>query len=125
VVRRFKTEAPEVDTTARVHVVQHSDWNERQTTPAALAYVRAETDYVRIRDANAYLNVAGGDGAFEATALGHPRLGPAWAAAFDYYPPRERLDFSDTGELLHLLGVGELGFDAFRERYLAPSNDAE
>jgi len=38
---------------------------------------------------------------------------------FAYYPPTVRLDFSDTGELLYILGMGEIGVDAFRERFLA------
>ena len=36
----------------------------------------------------------------------------------DYYDPNHRLDFSDTGELLHILGLGEMGIDGFRERFL-------
>lgn len=109
---------PNVDTRTRIHVVQHADWNEDQTTPEALAFAREHTDYIRIRDANAYLNLAGGDSAFEAAALAHSRFGTMWRAAFSYYPPSERLDFSDTGELMHILGLGEMGIDAYRSRFL-------
>lgn len=118
VVRRIRTASPAVETTDRIHVVQHSNWNEDQTTDAALAYTKDETEYIRIRDANANLNVEGGDQAFVRAAVDHPVFGASWRAAFAYYDPDVRLDFSDTGELMHILGLGELGFDEFRARYL-------
>ena len=43
---------PAAVTGARVHVVQHSDWNESVTSPGKLAYVRANADYRRIPDGN-------------------------------------------------------------------------
>lgn len=119
VVKRIREASPAIDATTRIHVVQHSNWNEEQTTDAALAYSKEYTHYIRIRDANAYLNTAGGNDAFQRAAVAHPVFGAAWRAAFAYYDPAERLDFSDTGELLHILGLGEMGFDAFRERFLA------
>lgn len=118
-LKRIRQEAPDVDTTSRVHVVQHSDWNEDQTTDAALDYAKANAHYIRIRDANAYLNIRGGDEAFERAATSHPEFADTWKAAFEYYDPDERLDFSDTGELLHILGLGELGVDKFRQRFLS------
>lgn len=123
VVRRIKDEDPGVDTASRIHVVQHSKWNEEQTTEAALAYTTNETHYIKIPDANAYLNVKGGDARFQAAATAHPVFGSAWKAAFEYYNPKERLDFSDTGELLYLLGLGEVGIDAFRSQFLEVSED--
>jgi hypothetical protein len=102
----------------RIFVVQHSDWNEEQTTPEALAYVKNMATYIRINDANRYLNIKGGDVVFVKAALAHPNYGKYWKAAFDYYPPTERLDFSDTGELFHILKRGELGVNAFKEHFL-------
>ncbi len=121
VVKRIRKEAPGVDTSFRIHVVQHSQWNEDQTTAEALEYTRGATDYIRIADANAYLNVQGGNASFEAAARAHPVFGPVWKAAFAYYDPNERLDFSDTGELFRILGLGEIGIDAFRTRFLEVS----
>ena len=118
VVAQIKTQLPELETNTRIHVVQHSDWNENQTTDAALAYTRKHTDYIRIRDANNYLNIKGGNRQFEKSAQAQPRFGQVWKAAFNYYNPRERLDFSDTGELMHILGLGEMGIDDFREQFL-------
>lgn len=118
VVAQIKKQLPELETNTRIHVVQHSDWNEDQTTDAALAYTRNHTDYIKIRDANNYLNIKGGNREFEKSALAHPRFGQVWQAAFTYYNPRQRLDFSDTGELMHILGLGEMSIDGFRKRFL-------
>lgn len=117
-VARLRAKYPQLNTMQRIHVVQHSDWNEDQTTDAALAYTKEHTDYIRIRDANAYLNSTEYNEAFVAAATAHPLFGAMWKAAFAYYDPRERLDFSDTGELLHILSLGELDLDAFRARFL-------
>jgi hypothetical protein len=122
VVRIIREKTPAMDSKTRIHVVQHSDWNEQQTTKEALDYTRTQTHYIRIRDANAYLNRKGGDAAFEKAALAHPVFGPAWKAAFTYYNPQTRLDFSDTGELMHILGLGEISIAEFRQRYLETPN---
>jgi len=121
-VREIKKQMPEVATAERIHVVQHSKWNEGTTTKADLAYAKANTDYIKISDANRYLNQKGGNAVFEKAAVGHPVFGKVWQAAFEYYNPKQRLDFSDTGELLHILGLGELGVDDFRKRFLSPDS---
>lgn len=107
VVRELAQRMPELDT-SRVHVVQHSDRNERTTTAADLRYVRETTDYIRIEDGNwrngtADLNTIT-PGFAERALAGEWR--DAWTAAFDYLDPDERLDFSDTVELLHIVGIG-------------------
>lgn len=118
VVQRINAEHADIDTTQRIHVVQHSNWNEKNCTGALLAYAKKHTDYVNIKDANRYLNEKGGDKAFEKAALEHPVFGPSWQAAFAYYPIERRLDFSDTGELMHILDLGELNIEQFRKRFL-------
>ncbi len=119
VVRRMKNQSPDLDIAKRIHVVQHAKWNEDQTTDAALAYTKKHTHYIKIRDANAYLNIKGGDDAFVKAAIEHPVFGTIWKAAFVYYNPKERLDFSDTGELMHILGLGEIGIEDFKKRFLS------
>jgi hypothetical protein len=119
VVKRIRSQAPDLDTATRIHVVQHSQWNEDQTTDAALTYAREHTHYVKIPDANAYLNIEGGDKAFTEAASNHPNFGTAWRAAFAYYNPEHRLDYSDTGELLHILGLGEMNMENFRQHFLS------
>lgn len=118
VLGRVRQQRPALDTTARIHIVQHSNWNEKQTTPADLAFVKTHTDYIRIPDANAYLNRKGGCPRFVAAAVEHPRFGSAWQAAFAYYDPAHRLDFSDTGALMRIVGLGPLDIDAFHARFL-------
>ncbi len=118
VVKRLRQEHPEIETHRRIHVIQHSRWNEDQTTPEALEYVKMHARYVRISDANRYLNVKGGDVAFTQAAIEHPVFGPSWQAAFKYYDPVKRLDFSDTGELLYILGLGEMSVTDFMKRFL-------
>ena len=124
VVAEIERSRPRLDGRRRIHVVQHSDWNEGQTTPAALHFTRTHTDYIRIRDANAYLRLPGGDSAFAAAARAHPAFGSFWRAAFAYYDPGTMIDFSDTGELMHLLGLGEIDINGFRQRFLEPRAQA-
>ena len=123
VVKRIQHQLPDLNTVKRIHVVQHSNWNERQTTDAALAYTKKHTDYIRIRDANRFLNIKGGNGPFEEAATKHPVFGTVWEAAFTYYKPEHRLDFSDTGELMHILGLKEIGIDDFRARFLVSTEE--
>ena len=107
VVRNLKQTG--VNTNQRVHVVQHSKWNEDKTTSADLSYVRNETDYIKIDDGNNPNNTADlndRDRGFSQCAL-NGRFASAWRAAFDYYPASQLVDFSDTVELLHIVGVGK------------------
>jgi hypothetical protein len=127
VVTRIKAAHPAIDTRRSIIVVQHSSWNEEQATPVKLAYTKANTTYVRIPDANAYDALAVGDPSaktFVDAALANRTYGKFWRAAFAYYPPvgadTGRLDFSDTGELMHILGLGEMDVATFRSRYLSP-----
>ncbi len=52
-VKKIKIELPQIKTTDRIHIVQHSNWNEEVTSPEALNYVKAQTDYHKIPDGNA------------------------------------------------------------------------
>jgi len=119
VVKRLRAALPQVDPVKRIHVVQHSKWNESHTTPEALAYTKDNTDYIRISDANRYLSSSKGNEEFARAATGHPVFGPVWKAAFAYFDPAKKLDFSDTGELMRILGLGEIGLEEFRSRFLA------
>jgi len=121
VVRLIQRQTPDLNTTQRIHVVQHSKWNENQTTESALEYTKKHTHYIRIKDANRFLNVKGGNKEFEEAATQHPIFGASWSAAFAYYDAKERLDFSDTGELLRILNLGEISIDDFRRRFLSKS----
>jgi len=125
VVRRVQQARPDLDTRTRVHVVQHSGVNEWIGWFWNLRFVRGETDYRRIANANDYLKLRGGNRRFEQLATAHQSVGPVWSAAFKYYDPRRALDFSDTGALLHILGLGEPDIDSFASMYLVDAAGGE
>jgi hypothetical protein len=126
VVTRIKEMRPAIDTRKSIVVVQHSSWNEERSTPKKLAYSKANTTYLKIPDANAHDALPVGAPSaktFVDAALANRTYGKYWRAAFAYYPPLEprtgHLDFSDTGELTHILGLGEVDVATFRSRYLS------
>lgn len=51
-VREIKSASPDTDLKSRIHVVQHSDWNEEVTSPDALNFVKENTSYHKIADGN-------------------------------------------------------------------------
>ena len=106
VVREIKRQRPNLDTSTAIHVVQHNQRNESQSTAEHLAFVMANTAYERIDDgnsANGTADLRQQSDAFETAAL-NGRHGPSWSVAFNYLPASE-LDFSDTVEVLHILGI--------------------
>ena len=108
VIRSIRRSNPAINTRNRIHVVQHSDWNERMTDQGDLSYTRANADYIRIEDgnfANATADLNTRSASFVAMARAGQH-GSAWNAAFEYLNPNTKLDFSDTVELLHILGIG-------------------
>lgn len=119
VIRKIKEQNPDIDTIQKIHVVQHSDWNEDQTTDEDLAYVKKESGYIRISDANAYFNDRDGNPSFAERASADETYGPMWSAAFEYLDPSQRVDFSDTGELLAILGIDRLDVESFADRYFS------
>lgn len=123
------------NTASRVHVVQHSGWNEDHADGADLNYVRNNTNYIRIDDGNNPNGTA--DLRFErgqdfVNVARSSAYASQWNVAFDYLNPNEKVDFSDTVELLHILGIGRdqiADVDEFGRFYLqggstpAPSNN--
>jgi len=100
VVRRIKTTNPGINTNNRIHVIQHSIWNEQMSDQGDLNYSRANTDYVKIDDgngANATADLNQKSTSFVALARAS-QYGAAWNSAFQYLNP--------NNELLHILGVG-------------------
>lgn len=51
-IKRIQADFPEIDTAKRIHVVQHSTWNEENTSLENLNFVRKNTDYHKIPDGN-------------------------------------------------------------------------
>lgn len=107
VVREVVSLRPDLDPSTRIHVIQHSGHNERNTGSEDLAYVRSALDYQRIDDGNEVNGTADFEQpspAFVAAAL-EGRHAEAWSTAFELFGPDPILDFSDTVTVLHILGI--------------------
>ena len=125
-VRRVNQELPDVDTKTRIHLVQHSPWNQDVTTPADLEYVRTHTDYHKIADGNETGNGTPGfktDSAGQWNrAISNVKVGSYWAEArrignkFNGEKGRYTnesikaggLDFSDTSETCWIFGFSSI-----------------
>ncbi|MEO0896784.1 MAG: hypothetical protein AAFY71_10325 [Bacteroidota bacterium] len=135
-VKKVQTKMPEVKTPDRIHVVQHSDWNEEVTDKQALAFVQAETHYHKIPDGNAEGNGTPGfrTPEFEGwrTMLTDSALLSYWELAVDLghqYNGKEGrylneaikangLDFSDHSEVCWILGLADLkDTEAYFQRF--------
>ncbi len=108
VVRSINNTNPGINTRNRIHVVQHSRFNESNSNQSDLRFSQANTDYILIDDGNddnrtADLNMR--SDRFVQLAR-NSQFGSAWNAAFSYLDPNFKLDFSDTVLLLHILGIG-------------------
>jgi len=109
----------------RIRVVQHSTaprFNETLTSPAALALVKRVTDYRPIPDGNFSGNGSaqlGGRSTYFVNTARQSRYASEWEAAFNYLNPEERLDFSDTVEVLYIVDdTDTLTADDFATNYL-------
>ena len=118
VVRRLRRNYSAETTKARIHLVQHSEWNEKYTRNNNLSYVKNNTHYIKIADGNQKENGTAGLLERPGETAGHRQIenfiqlaensifSTIWNAAFSYLSPRnEKLDFSDSVELLHILGI--------------------
>lgn len=121
--KQFKDFNPEQN----VIVIQHSQWNEDYTTRADLNYVKDNTFYIRIDDANPYLQIfgAGFFEEFKLRTLASKDFGEVWETALDFYSHyewganknRPVVDASDTGELMYILGMGKVGLMEVLDMY--------
>ena len=111
----------------RVRVVQHSAgasaFNQKETRSDRLNTVRELATWVPIGNGNvdnATPDFNQRDAGVEARARSS-RYGAEWRYALDKIPAKRRMDFSDTVELLHILGVPKSSVPnvrAFADRYL-------
>lgn len=125
-VRAIQTEQPKIKTAERIHIVQHSNWNEKVTTPEDLAFVQQHANYHKIPDGNATGNGTPGFRSEQAVEikkyLTDPHLLSVWQLAMDlgvkYNGQAGRylnkavaaggLDFSDCSEVCWILGMEDL-----------------
>jgi hypothetical protein len=125
-IRTIQKVIPESTVQDRVHVVQHSDWNEEVTTEEDLAFVKEAVSYRKIPDGNAVGN--GTPGFRSKTAVNWQeyvsdiRLTEIWTTAIEiankYNGAEGRylneairdggLDFSDVAETVWIFGFSDL-----------------
>ena len=125
-INAIRTSMPELDTSSRIHVVQHSNWNEEVTSASSLAYVKAHATYHKIPDGNA---VGNGTPGYRTPGyqdwqdeIKDPKLKEIWQLAVDLgiqYNGKEGrynnlavaengLDFSDLSETCYILGIEDI-----------------
>ena len=126
VVRKLQILLPEVNTRERIHIVQHSDWNEEVTSPESLEFVKKNTTYHKIPDGN---SVGNGTPGFRSPKyknwqkkISDPHLTEVWEMAVEMgnqYNAKDGrynneaiaaggLDFSDLSEVCWILGLEKI-----------------
>mgnify|MGYP006295276279 CR=1 FL=1 len=126
VVKAVRADLPGLNTSQRIHVVQHANWNEEVTSPESLRYVKEKTSYHKIPDGNTVGNGTPGfrspDFTHWKSELSDPELIEVWQLAVDLanrYNGKEGrylnkdiaaggLDFSDTCEVCWILGIEDI-----------------
>jgi len=125
-IKAIQSDLPEINISQRIHVVQHSDWNEEVTSPGSLDFVKKNTDYQKIPDGNVVGNGTPGFRSPEYTQwknkMKNPKLIEIWQLAIDlsnkYNGKKGRykneailaggLDFSDLSEVCWILGIQDI-----------------
>ena len=125
-VREILQRRPAINTRSRIHLVQHSDWNEEVTSAGSLDYVKQFSDYHKIPDGNATGNGTPGFRSDEIIKwedlISDPNLLYVWKLAIDlanqYNGDNGRylntsvaaggLDFSDVSETCWILGLADI-----------------
>ena len=139
-VMKIQEKLDRISTTKRIHVVQHSDWNEEVTDPAHLANVKKQTDYHKIPDGNALNN---GTPGFNSSSIvdwtniiTNQEIKSLWDLAIqlaDTYNGEDGrylnesikaggLDFSDFSEVHHILSLENIENCTDYFEYLASQN---
>jgi len=125
-IRSIQALLPEVDVKSRIHIVQHSEWNEEVTSPEDLAFTKEAASYHKIPDGNV---VGNGTPGFRSDVIVNwqehivdARLTEVWKTAIGiantYNGADGRyvnesiqkggLDFSDVAETAWIFGFDDL-----------------
>ena len=125
-IKSIQSDLPEVIISERIHVVQHSDWNEEVTAPVNLQFVKENADYHKIPDGNVVGNGTPGFRSPDYTQWKNKitdlSLVDIWQLAIDLsnkYNGKEGrykneaisaggLDFSDLSEVCWILGLQDI-----------------
>ena len=125
-INSIQSDLPDISISQRIHVVQHSDWNEKVTSPESLEFVKKNADYHKIPDGNIVGNGTPGFRSPEYTQwkskITNPDLTDIWQLAINIsneYNGKEGrynneaisaggLDFSDLAEVCWILGLQDI-----------------
>ncbi|WP_201027430.1 hypothetical protein [Paraglaciecola hydrolytica] len=125
-VSEIQQTLPKIDSKSRIHIVQHSEWNQDSATPADLAFVKQYTDYYKIPDGNATGNGTPGFRTEDATLWSRPladksvaqlwqvakAIGEKYNGVEGRYDNKAvavgGLDFSDTVEMCWIFGYNDI-----------------
>ena len=125
-IKAIQADLPNMNISHRIHLVQHSDWNEEVTSPVSLDFVKTTIDYQKIPDGNGVGNGTPGFRSPEYTMwkdkIRNPNLIEIWQLAIDLsnrYNGKEGryyneaisaggLDFSDLSEVCWILGLQDI-----------------
>ena len=135
-IKELQEMLPDLETKKRIHIVQHSNWNEETTSPEYLAFAKQQTDYNKIPDGN---EVGNGTPGFRTPGytqwkeeITNPDLKAIWELAVDtsneYNGKDGRylneavaadgLDFSDLSEVCWMLRLDDIkDTDEFFKRF--------
>lgn len=125
-VKELKQALPEHNLSKKIHVVQHSDWNEKVTSSESIPFLKAQIDYRKIPDGNTLDNGTPGflspDYREWKSKIRDKRLQRIWQYAIaigNQYNGQEGrynneainaggLDFSDISEVCYILNISDL-----------------
>lgn len=125
-IKAIQADFPAMNISQRIHLVQHSDWNEEVTSPVYLDFVKTNIDYQKIPDGNVVGNGTPGFRSPEYNKwkdkMTNPKLIETWQLAIDLsnkYNGKEGrylneaiaaggLDFSDLSEVCWILGLQDI-----------------
>lgn len=126
IIEAIQKDLPEINTKERIHLVQHSQWNEETTSPESLLFVKENADYRKIPDGNVVGNGTPGfrDPAYTQWkgSIKNSRLLEIWQLAFSLcntYNGKDGrytnepiaaggFDFSDLSEVCWILGLEDI-----------------
>lgn len=126
-IKQLLVEDPKFDVKNKIHIVQHSEWNEEVTHPVLLDFVKDKVDYIKIPNCNPTGNGTPGfrsdkEIPWKSYLNENLELVPVWELAIhlgNKYNGMEGrylnesvksggLDFSDFGEVCYMLDLVDL-----------------
>lgn len=136
-VKALQKELPNVKMKQRIHLVQHSDWNEEAATDDKLTFVQNHIDYLKIDDGNFLGNGTPGFNSAKFTdwenGVSNQEVKKVWKLAIklaDRYNGKDGrylnesiaaggLDFSDTSEVCWILNIKDVNdVDEFFHKFV-------